>query len=89
VRVDIVDVFLVKSQWNTLAPAANPTRLDLSQLQRALPPSHRPMSVRHDFDSSTCRTGEANTIRQSHYTALRAAPAGLPQRAGGAVGVPT
>ena len=27
----IVNVFVVESQWNMLAPAANPTRLDLLQ----------------------------------------------------------
>jgi len=31
VRVGIVNVFVVESQWNMLAPAANPTRLDLLQ----------------------------------------------------------
>jgi len=31
VRVTIVDVFVVKSQWNTPRPATNPTRLDLWQ----------------------------------------------------------
>src|SRR5262245_45564871 len=33
VRVSIVDVFVMKNQWNTPTSAANPTRLDLLQPQ--------------------------------------------------------